>query len=154
MTPLPATPAPVASADRTEIAFGDAGEKNELQCLYVRVDCRGRSDVADFLHGWTSCCDEVRVDWQSLRRPLSALVSLEFACSCGTRPERMRVVFDVRRDREALDALVATQVIVVGNRPYGGFANAMAAYTVDAGLVRSAVEAAEHGLRQLSAIAN
>ena len=154
MTPLPPAPAPIATAGRTGVRFGVDGDEQQLDCLYVRVDGRGRRDVADFLQGWAPCCDDVRVDFQSLRRPLSALVSLELGCSCGATPGSMRLVFDVRHDRDALDTLVATEAIVVGNRPYGGFANVMAAYSIDRTLVRGAIDAAERGLRQLAAVAN
>jgi hypothetical protein len=62
-------------------------------------------------------------------------------------------VFDVRRDADALAQLAATEAIVVGNRPYGSFANAMAAYGVDGNAVRAAMQAAEAGMRELVAAA-
>ena len=145
-----AAAAPIVSAEPTTLRFGDRDEP--LECVYVHVDGRSRQDVADFLSTWRPCCDNVAIDWQSVRRPQSALVGLELQNCCGDSPASLRLVFDVRRDREALEALARTEALVVGTRGFGRFANSMAAYGVDGALVRDAVAAAESGLKRLTSV--
>jgi hypothetical protein len=139
--------AAILSYESTVLTFAETGR---LACLYVIVDGRGDRHTADFLNRWHGCCDLSHLDWQAVRRPASALVGIELGHCCG-QDDRLRLVFDVQRDRGALDCLAATEAIVVGTRPYGSFANLMAAYGVDGSSVRQAVQEAEKGLRQLSA---
>ena len=154
MTPpaAAATAAPVVSS--TPMVLRYDGNRRELDCLYVQVDAKSRADVADFLAGWRSCCTEVGIDWQTVRRPQSALVGLELRRCCSPTAASLRIVFDVRRDSDALDTLVRTESIVVGNRPYGGFANVMVAFGVDGRGVERAVRAARGALQSQSAIAS
>ena len=144
MVPPPATAAPIVAAGSTSLRFDEGAAT--LPCLYVQVDARGRSDVSDFLQGWSRCCDLVTVDWQSVRRPRSVLVSLELRRCCDDSPASLRLVFDVNRDAGALQTLLETEALVVGNRPLGGFANSMVLYGVDANVLRKAIAAAERGL--------
>ena len=141
------TAAAIQSYEATTLTFGD-GER--LSCLYVVVDGRSDPTVADFLSGWHSCCDTTTIDWQAVRRPRSALVGIELAHSCGETDATLRLVFDVRRDADAIAQIGATEALVVGTRPYGSFANVMAAYGVDGNAVRDAVKAAESGLVELA----
>jgi len=156
MTPSPSTStavaAPVVSAETATLPFGDP--ERELRCVYVQVDSRSRPDVVDFLTAWERCCDSVAVDWRSVRRPQSALVGLELRHCCGEVPKTLRLVFDIRRDASSLQALADTEALVVGNRPYGRFANAMAAYSVDGRVVRSAMAAAKRSLERPTAVAS
>ena len=139
--------AAVQSYEATTLTFGE-GER--LSCLYVVVDGRSDPKVADFLSGWHACCDTTLIDWQAVRRPRSALIGIELSHSCEEADgASLRLVFDVRRDAEALAQIAATEAIVVGTRPYGSFANVMAAYGVDGNAIREAVAAAESGLREL-----
>ena len=140
------TAAAIQSYEATTLTFGD-GER--LSCLYVVVDGRSDPTVADFLSGWHTCCDTTTIDWQAVRRPRSALVGIELAHSCGETDATLRLVFDVRRDADAIAQIAATEAVVVGTRPYGSFANVMAAYGVDGNAVRAAVKAAKAGLEQL-----
>lgn len=140
--------APIVSVEETTLAFG--APARELHCVYVQVDSRSRPDVAGFLSGWGRCCDTVGVDWRSVRRPQSALVGLELRHCCSGEPASLRLVFDIRRDAAVLDALIETEAIVVGSRPYGRFANSMAAYSVDGRVVSAAVTAAGRSLERLS----
>ena len=140
------TAAAIQSYEATTLTFGD-GER--LSCLYVVVDGRSDPTVADFLSGWHSCCDTTTIDWQAVRRPRSALIGIELAHSCGETEATLRLVFDIRRDAEAIAQIAATEAVVVGTRPYGSFANVMAAYGVDGNAVRTAVKAAEAGLVEL-----
>lgn len=140
----PAVTAAVVSAERTTLRFG--AYERTLDCLYVVVDARARREVADFLAGWQRCCDVVAFDWQAVRRPLSALVGVELRRCCDGEASGIRLVFDVRRDRDALEALMETEALVVGNRRFGAFANTVAVYGVDPVAVRNAIDAAEHGL--------
>lgn len=141
------TAAPVQSYEATTLTFGD-GER--LSCLYVVVDGRSDPRVSDFLGGWHACCDTTQIDWQAVRRPRSALIGIELSHSCGEGDGSvLRLVFDVRRDADALAQVAATEAIVVGTRPYGSFANVMAAYGVDGNAIRKALTAADRGLREL-----
>jgi hypothetical protein len=145
------TAAPIHSYEATTLAFG---RQNRLACLYVVVDGRSDPAVADFLNGWHACCETTKVDWQAVRRPRSALIGIELVHDCDEVSGKLRLVFDVRRDAEALAQLAATEAIVVGNRPYGSFANAMAAYGVDGNAIRAAMRAAETGLDELVGVAS
>ena len=138
--------AAVQSYEATTLTIGDG---DRLSCLYVVVDGRSDPSVSDFLSGWHTCCDTTQIDWQAVRRPRSALIGIELSHSCGEDDRILRLVFDVRRDADALAQHAATEAIVVGTRPYGSFANVMAAYGVDGNAVRQAVQAAEAGLRDL-----
>ena len=141
--------APIVSATPASLGVGDDAAEGHLDCLYVHVDARARRDVLDFIESWRSCCDEVSVDWRSIRRPASALVGLDLKVCCADRPHELRLVFDVRRDAEALEMLANSEAVVIGNRPYGAFANSMVAYGIDGQLLRSAIGAAHRGLAQL-----
>ena len=156
MTPSAATStivaAPIVAAEATTLAFGEPAK--ELRCVYVQVDSRSRADVVEFLTTWERCCDTVGVDWRSVRRPQSALVGLELRHCCDGATATMRLVFDVRRDAEVLEAIAETGAIVIGNRPYGRFANSMAAYSVDGRMIRAAVTAARRSLDRLNAVAS
>jgi hypothetical protein len=147
----PVASAPVQSYEATTLAFGQ-GER--LACLYVVVDGRSDPAVADFLNQWHACCDQTSIDWQAVRRPRSALVGIELLHDCGEVEGRLRLVFDVRRDADALSQLAATEAIVVGTRAYGSFANVMAAYGVDGNAIRAAIKAAQVGLDELVAVAS
>ncbi len=143
------TAAGIQSYECTTLTFAD---DQQLACLYVIVDGRADRHVADFLARWHGCCDASRVDWQTVRRPRSALVGIELAHTCGIaelEELRLRLVFDVSRDADALARLAATEALVVGTRAYGSFANVMGAYGVDGHAVRRAVASAEVGLREL-----
>ena len=140
------TSAAIQSCEATTLPFG---RDDRLACLYVVVDGRSDPTVADFLNSWHACCESTSVDWQAVRRPRSALIGIELLHDCGEQTGRLRLVFDVRRDAEALAQLAATEAIVVGTRPYGSFANVMAAYGVDGNAIRAAIRAAEAGLREL-----
>lgn len=144
--------APIVSVEETTLAYDTP--TRELRCVYVQVDSRSRPDVAGFLAGWGRCCDTVGVDWRAVRRPESALVGLELRHCCSEQPAALRLVFDIRRDAAVLDALIETEALVVGSRPYGRFANSMAAYSVDGGVVRAAVTAARCSLERVSAVAS
>ena len=150
-SPTPIAAAPVVAADRATLRYdGDAS----LDCVYVQIDARGRSDITDFLAGWSRCCDEVLVDWHAVRRPLSALVGFELRHCCGDPAAVLRIVFDVRRDLEVLEALAATESIVVGSRRFGAFANSIVAYPIDGRAVRLAIRAATSASGHNSAIAS
>jgi hypothetical protein len=144
------TSAAIESYEATTLSFGKG---DRLACLYVVVDGRSDPTVSDFLNSWHACCDTTSVDWTAVRRPRSALIGIELLHECDEVQGRLRLVFDVRRDADALAQLAATEAIVVGNRPYGSFANAMAAYGVDGNAVRTAMQAAEAGVRELVAAA-
>ena len=144
------TAAAIQSCEATTLTFGD-GER--LSCLYVVVDGRSDPTVADFLSSWHSSCDVTTIDWQAVRRPRSALIGIELAHSCGETDATLRLVFDIRRDADALAQIAATEAVVVGTRPYGSFANVMAAYGVDGNAIRKAIKAAEVGLVELAAAA-
>jgi hypothetical protein len=145
------TAAAIQSYEATTLPFGRG---DRLACLYVVVDGRSDPTVADFLNSWHACCDRTSVDWQAVRRPRSSLIGIELLHECDEQHGRLRLVFDVRRDAEALAQLAASEAIVVGNRPYGSFANAMVAYGVDGNAIRAAMRAAEAGLRDLVAVAS
>ena len=144
------TAAAIQSYEATTLTFGD-GER--LSCLYVVVDGRSDPTVADFLSSWHTSCDVTTIDWQAVRRPRSALIGIELAHSCGETDATLRLVFDIRRDADALAQIAATEAVVVGTRPYGSFANVMAAYGVDGNAIRKAIKAAEVGLVELAAAA-
>lgn len=141
------TAAAIQGYDATTLTFGDG---QRLSCLYVVVDGRSDRTVADFLSGWQACCDTTSIDWQAVRRPRSALIGIELSHSCGEDDARLRLVFDLRRDADAIAQIAATEAIVVGTRPYGSFANVMAAYGVDGNAIRTAIKAAEAGLEELA----
>ena len=148
------TAAPILSTEATTLAFA---EGESLDCLYVVVDGRTDRQVADFLSHWHARCDVTELDWQAVRRPRSALVGLELTHTCGTpeiADQRLRLVFDIERDADALAHLARTEALVVGTRAYGSFANSIAAYGVDGSAVKSAVRAAQRGLRDLLAVAS
>ena len=149
MTDAAAPAAPQVSATRTLVSFTtNSGQPAELDCLYVIIDVRSRRDLSDFLAHARTCCDEVSLDWQAVRRPPSALVGLELRRCCAAEGETaaMRLVFDVERDAAALNGLADTEVIVVATRPYGGFANTLVAFGVDGSVVRRTAEAARAGV--------
>ena len=148
------TAAPIQRTEATTLTFADG---DRLDCLYVVVDGRTDHRVADFLSHWHARCNVTELDWQAVRRPRSALVGIELTHTCGTADvagKRLRLVFDVQRDAEALDRLVRTEALVVGTRAYGSFANSIAAYGVDGSAVKAAVRAAERGLTDLVAVAS
>src|SRR4051812_24508478 len=145
------TAAAIVSYEATALPFGS---NDRLACLYVVVDGRSDPAVADFLNSWHACCDRTSVDWQAVRRPRSALIGIELLHGCDEVQGRLRLGFDVRRDAEALAQLAATGAIGVGHRPYGSFANAMAAYGVDGNAIRVAMKAAAAGLDDLLAVAS
>jgi hypothetical protein len=123
-----------------------------LACLYVVVDGRTDPAVSRFLAGWGDCCATSDLDWQAVRRPRSALVGVALVHSCGAAAEHLRLVFDVRRDRDALGRLADTEALVVGTRAYGSFANVVSACGIDGHAVRAAVDAAERSLSHLTAV--
>ena len=146
--------APIQRMEATTLSFADG---DRLACLYVIVDGRSDRYVADFLSHWHARCDVTELDWQAVRRPRSALVGLELTHSCGNaevEEMRLRLVFDVEADAEALDRLIETEALVVGTRPYGSFANSIAAYGVDGAAVKRAIQAARQGLAELVAVAS
>ena len=148
------TAAPIQRMEATTLSFADG---DRLECLYVIVDGRGDRHVADFLSHWHARCDVTELDWQAVRRPSSALVGLELTHSCGNaevEEKRLRLVFDVEADAEALARLVETEALVVGTRAYGSFANSIAAYGVDGAAVKRAIRAARQGLADLVAVAS
>ena len=133
------------------------GGRQHLDCLYVTVDSRGDRHVSDFLAHWHPRCDVTELDWQTVRRPRSALVGIELTHTCGhpdLEDRRLRLVFDVQRDAEALEQLARTEALVVGTRAWGSFANAFGAYGVDGSAICDAVSAARRGLHDLVAVAS
>lgn len=133
------------------------GGRQQLDCLYVTVDGRTDRHVGDFLAHWHPRCDVTELDWQAVRRPRSALVGIELTHTCGhaeLADKRLRLVFDVRRDADALDRLVATEALVVGTRSWGSFANSFGAYGVDGSAVREATMAARRSFDDLVAVAS
>lgn len=148
------TAAPIQRLEATTLSFADG---DRLECLYVIVDGRSDRHVADFLSHWHARCDVTELDWQAVRRPRSALVGLELTHSCGNtevEEKRLRLVFDVEADADALARLVETEALVVGTRAYGTFANSIAAYGVDGAAVKRAIQAARQGLADLVAVAS
>ena len=142
------SPAPVMSHEEAVLPV----DGRKMACLYVVVDSRSRSDVADFMQTWHKCCDLAGFDWQTVRRPSAALVSIELRHCCDDEhAPSMRLVFDADRDRGALERLAATGMLVVGTRDWGRFGNAVVAYAVDGVAVRDAMADARMGLRQLAA---
>lgn len=147
------TAAAITSYEASTLTL-DGGQR--LPCLYVVVDGRSDPAVGAFLAGWGGCCSTCDLDWQAVRRPRSALVGLDLLHTCGdplVGRGHLRLVFDVRRDAEALDRLIDTEALVVGTRAYGSFANVVSACGIDRGAVRSAVDAAHASLSLLTAAA-
>ena len=147
------TTAAIVSCDATTLTVGE-GER--LACLYVVVDGRTDRRVADFLAGWHPGCESSELDWQPVRRPRSVLVGVELLHTCDdpeAAGQRLRLVFDPRRDAEALRHLAATEALVVGTRAWGAFANTVAVYGVDGAAVRATLAAAEVELRSPAATA-
>lgn len=148
MTAITTPAAAMSSAEPAVLPFGD----EELACLYVVVDTRSRTDVADFMAGWEPCCDLVELDWQPVRRPATTLVGVELFHRCDDEEHAetaLRLVFDSTRDRAALNHLAATEILVVGSRRWGGFGNQVAVYGVDGNAVRRALADADRGLAAL-----
>ena len=138
--------AEIVSYEATELAFG---HDEPLACLYVVIDGRRDAGVGRFLSTCHAQCDATRLDWQTVRRPRSALVGIELAHTCGSpdlEARSLRLVFDVRRDADALARLITAEVLVLGTRPYGTFANATAAYGIDGDALREATDAASSAL--------
>ncbi|HEX4979325.1 MAG TPA: hypothetical protein VFV35_04600 [Acidimicrobiales bacterium] len=153
LSPAPRStqPVPIVSARSATIPF--EGYSTGLRCVYVQVDARGRSEVADFLTSWEQCCDETAIEWRVVRRPPSALVRLVL-CRCQQSAPTLVLAFDVRRDAAILASLLDTEAIVVASRPYGRFANAMAAYRIDGTALRGVIAAARRSLADVSAVAS
>ena len=139
------TAAGIQHYEATTLTYGDDGR---LSCLYVVVDGRTDPAVSDFLAEWGQCCESCELDWQAVRRPQSALVGIELVHTCGD-PARLRLVFDIGRDADALEQLAATEALVIGTRPYGAFANVMGACGVDGQAVGRTIEEARRGRSQL-----
>lgn len=147
------TTAAILSCEPTTLVFD---ERDRLACLYVIVDGRADPRVVDFLAAGHAGCDRGELDWQLLERPRSVLIGLELAHVCGDPTAadlRLRLVFDIDRDADALQHLAATEALVVGTRKYGAFANTVCAFGVDGGAVRRAVEAARRELASHVAVA-
>jgi hypothetical protein len=143
------TAAAITSYEASTLTL-DGGQ--QLACLYVVVDGRTDPAVSRFLAGWGECCSTSDLDWQAVRRPRSALVGVDLVHSCGAPAGgHLRLVFDVRRDRDALGRLADTEALVVGTRAYGSFANVVSACGVDGGAVRAAIDAAERSLSHVTA---
>lgn len=149
--PRSTQPVPVASASAVTIPF--EGYPAGLRCVYVQVDARARSDVADFLTSWEPCCDEAAIEWRFVRRPPSALVRLELR-RCQQGAPALVLAFDVRRDAAILASLIDTGAVVVASRPYGRFANAMAAYRIDGSVLSAVIAAGRRSLADVSAVAS
>lgn len=139
--------APVVSYDHAVVPLADG----DAACLYVVVDALARPDVADFMHSWHKCCDDADFSWDTVRRPRTGLVTIDLrhCCTEGEAPA-IRLVFDINRDREALDRLAATEVLVVGTREWGRFGNVVVDYAIDGNAVRRAISDARVGLKELS----
>lgn len=136
------TSAAIVSCEATTLAFGD-GER--LACLYVTVDGRTDRRVAEFLAG-AHGCEASELDWQPVQRTRSVLVGVEFFHTCddpALADQRLRLVFDPRREADALQHLAATEALVVGTRAWGAFANAFAPFGVDGTALRATLVAAE-----------
>ena len=140
------TTAATVSCEATTLTLSDGAR---LACLYVIVDGRTDRRVADFLAAAHRGCEAGELDWQPVRRPRSVLIGLELHHTCDD-PElsgqRLRLVFDPRRDADALRHLAATEALVVGTRPWGAFANAVGVFGVDGTAVRATLAAAEDEL--------
>lgn len=147
------TTAAILSCEPTTLVFN---ERERLACLYVVVDGRSDPRAVDFLLAGHAGCDRAALDWQFVNRPRSVLIGLELSHTCDA-PEaadlRLRLVFDVDRDADALQHLAATEALVVGTRPYGSFANTVAAFGVDGNAVRRAVAAGRDELAACTAVA-
>jgi len=147
------TTAAILSCEPTTLVFN---ERDRLACLYVIVDGRTDPRVVDVLLAGHAGCDRAELDWQLVERPRSMLIGLELGHVCDD-PEagtlRLRLVFDVDRDADALQHLAATEALVVGTRKYGSFANTVCAFGVDGNAVRRVVEAARRELAASAAVA-
>lgn len=124
-----------------------------LACVYAVVEAAPGSSAARFLAGWAGCCDEVSLDWRAGRSPAGASVGIEVARCCGPR-DALRLAFDLHRHRDALDALAATEVLVIADGPFGEPRAGLAAYGIDGAALRHATRAADAGLRRLAAALN
>lgn len=147
------TAAGIRATEATTLTLGD----ERLACLYVTVDSRNDRHVADFLAHWHPRCEVTELDWQIVRRPRSALVGIELTHTCGNaelEDKRLRLVFDIERDADALAHLVRTEALVVGTRAWGSFANSFGLYGVDGDAVREAVSAARCGLADRVSVAS
>jgi hypothetical protein len=147
------TTAAILSCEPTTLVFG---ERDRLACLYVVVDGRNDPRVVDFLLAAHAGCDQGVLDYQTVDRTRSVLMGLELAHTCGDAKVgdlRLRLVFDVDRDADALQHLGATEALVVGTRSYGSFANTVAAFGVDGDAVRRAVRAGRRELDRLTGVA-
>lgn len=147
------TTAAIISCEPTTLVFG---ERDRLACLYVVVDGRNDPRVVDFLLAGHPGCDQGVLDYQLVNRPRSVLIGVELAHTCGDAKVgdlHLRLLFDVDRDADALQHLGATETVVVGTRPYGSFANTVAAFGVDGDAVRRAVRAGRRELAHLTSIA-
>jgi hypothetical protein len=147
------TTAAILSCEPTTLVFN---ERDRLACLYVIVDGRADVRVVDFLVAGHAGCDQGELDWQLVERPRSVLIGLELTHVCddpALSSLRLRLVFDVDRDADALQHLAATEALVVGTRRYGAFANTVCAFGVDGMAVRRAVEAARRELATTVAVA-
>ena len=145
------TAAAIVACEPTTLIFGP---DDRLACLYVVVDGRTDPEVVDFLSSWHSGCDRSEIDWQAVERTRSALVGIELTHTCAEEDlarRRLRLVFDVQRDADALQHLAATEALVVGTRPYGAFANTVAAFGVDGDSVRHATGTVWSELEALAA---
>lgn len=145
--------AAILSSDPTTLV-SDGGER--LSCLYVVIEGRTDPRVVDFLASCHAGCDASDLDWQVVSRPRSVLVGIEFAHTCGDpsyADRKLRLVFDLERDADALQHLAATEAVVVGTRPYGSFANTVGAFGVDGGAVRRTMAAAGRESSHLAAVA-
>ena len=151
--PMTTTTAAILSCEPTTLAFDDG---QRLACLYVTVDGRTDPRIVDLLAGCHAGCDQGELDWQLVNRPRSVLLGIELAHTCAD-PDvaglRLRLVFDIRRDVEALQHLSTTEALVVGTRAYGSFANTVGAFGVDGAAVRRAVDAASAELERVGAVA-
>jgi hypothetical protein len=144
-----------AAIDSYEASTLPVDGGRQLACLYVIVDGRTDPRIATFLAGWGGCCTTCDLDWQSVRKPRSALVGIDLVHTCddpAVAGDHLRLVFDVRRDADALAQLAATEVLVVATRPYGAFANVLGACPVDGRIVRDAVVAAGRSLDHQHAV--
>ena len=147
------TTAAILSCEPTTLVFDDG---QRLACLYVTVDGRVDPRIVDLLASCHAGCDQSELDWQLVNRPRSVLLGIEVAHTCDDATlegARLRLVFDVRRDADALLHLSATEALVVGTRAYGSFANTVGAFGVDGNAVRRAVEAAHRELDRHTAVA-
>lgn len=126
-----------------------AGAWRVLSCLYVVVDA-GRPDVAESLASAHRCGNLARWDWKAVAATRRALVGVDLLHACGASPA-LRLVFDTRRHRHALERVAVTGALVVGSQRWGHHANRVAIYRIDSEAVRHAARSAERALRELLA---